>query len=537
MKTIISLIALLAISISISAQEYVSVDSEISSVTVFPDRAQLTREATLNLEKGKTLLKIAGLSPHTDASSIQVSGQGEFMIIAVNPRMNYLEPAEESEEVKKLRARVRELNIMIEDERTEIEILREKENFLVANRVVTGKNESINASELKNISELYTSSIESIRKGIVQKNRKISEYREEKQAIETQLNHSLRESRMLSSEVMVSVSAPSACRGKLKLSYLVSNAGWYPSYDIRVDDISSDVLISYKANVHQNTGRDWQDVKFSFSTASPSAPGDIPQLMPWYLNFYSPPVIYDYKSARSAARPEEQKIKADEEMLFEDDIPMTAQAGPPVNIVTSQTSFSFEVDIAQNIRSDGKINTIELQQLATEAHYSYVSVPKLREEAFLTAYIPGWESLNLLNGEANIYFGNTFTGNTLLNTGQISDTLEVSLGGDNNITVKRERRKEYTVVRTLGSNRIETRSFEISIRNNKSSDIDILVYDQLPVSQNRDIEVEATELSGGIVNEISGEIKWKANIAAGSSKDFILTYTVKYPKNQKVILE
>ncbi len=160
------------------AQEYVSVDSKISAVTVFPDRAQITREATLNLEKGKTLLRVAGLSPTTDASSMQVSGQGEFMIIAVNPRMNYLEPTEESEEVKKLRARVRELNFMIEDERTEIEILREKENFLVANRVVTGKNESINATELKNISELYTSSIESIRKGIVQKNRKIREYGE-----------------------------------------------------------------------------------------------------------------------------------------------------------------------------------------------------------------------------------------------------------------------------------------------------------------------------------------------------------------------
>ncbi|MGM0666588.1 MAG: mucoidy inhibitor MuiA family protein [Bacteroidota bacterium] len=537
MKTIIPFLSFLLVSMTLIAQEYVSVDSEISAVTVFPDRAQLTREATLNLEKGKTLLRIAGLSSHIEASSIQVSGQGEFMIIAVNPRMNYLEPTEESEKVKKLRARVRELNIMIEDEKTEIDILREKENFLVANRVVTGKNESINATELKNISELYISSIESVRKGIVQRNRLIKEYEEEKQAIENQLNHSLRESRMPSSEVMVSVSAPSACKGKLTLNYLVTNAGWYPSYDIRVDDISSDVLISYKANVYQNTGRDWENVRFSFSTASPSVSGDIPVLMPWYLNFYSPPVIYNYKSARSAARPEEQKIKADEEMLFEDDIPLTEAAGPPVNIITSQTSFSFEVDIAQNIRSDGKINTIELQQLAAEAHYSYVSVPKLREEAFLTAYIPEWESLNLLNGEANIYFGNTFTGNTMLNTGQISDTLEVSLGRDNSITVKREMRREYTVVRTLGSNRIETRSFEISIRNNKSSDIDILVYDQLPVSQNKDIEVEATELSGGIVNEVSGEIKWKATIAAGSSKDFILTYTVKYPKNQKVILE
>jgi len=485
MKTIIPFIALLLATMTISSQEYVNIDSKITSVTVFPDRAQINREALFSKGEGKSILRISGLSPYAEPSSMQVKGEGDFMIISVNTRMNFLEPTGESEEVKKISGRIEELETRIEDEKTGIGILKEKESFLTANRIVTGKNENISAQELKNITDLYTSSIESVRKGILEKNRLIKKYEEEKQKLENQLNLTLRESKMPSSELLVSVSSPTPARGKITLSYLVSNAGWYPSYDIRLDDIDEDIRLYYKANLQTM---------------------DIPD---------------------------------EEEMFFtlEEAVPVQEADAPPVNIARTNTSFSFEVDIPQKISSDGKINTIELQQLSAEAGYKYIAVPKLREDAFLTADIPEWEALNLMNGETNIYFGNTFTGTTILNTNQISDTLNVSLGTDNNITVKRERRKEYTLVRTIGSNRIDTRSFEISIRNNKSSDIHIIVYDQIPVSQNKDIEVEVTELSGGRLNEISGEVVWDTTIPAGSSKVFILTYAVKYPKNQKVILE
>ncbi len=539
MKTPILSIIFLMISLCASPQEYINIDSKITHARIFPDRAQLTREASLNISQGKSLLRIPGLSPYTDPSSIQVEGKGEFMIISVNPGMNYLEPTEESEELKNMRRRIEDLKKNIEDERTEIDILKEKESFLVANRTFTGKNENISAQEFKSITDLYTSSIESVRKGILKRNRIINKFEEEKQKLENQMNQSLRKSKMPSSEVMISVSSPSSGRGKIILSYLVSNAGWYPSYDIRVDDINEDVSMCYKANVHQNTGKDWKNIILSFSSANPSESGDIPVLLPYYLNFYTPPAPGYYKSARSMARTEIQDIAADEEMAFElaENAVLPPANMPPVNIIKTNTSFSFEVDLPQNISSDGKTNTIELQQLSAEASYKYVSVPKLREEAFLTADLPDWETLNLINGEANIYFGNTYTGTTMLNTYQISDTLSVSLGIDNTISVKRERRKEYTLVRTIGSNRIDTRSFEISIRNNKSSDIHIIVYDQLPVSQNKDIMVEARELSGGMIDNTSGEIKWDTTIPAGSTRQFIFTYEVKYPKNQKVILE
>jgi len=533
MKTFTSLLALLILSFSVCGQQYKNLDSKISEVSLFPDRAQVSRLASVELTAGESLLRITGLSPYIDASSIQVSGEGDFMIVSVNSRMNYLEETVESDEVKTLRSRIESLKTKIEDERTGIEILREKEAFLTANRVVTGKNESISAQELKSISDFYTSTIESVRKGILEKNRLIEKYEKEKQKLENQLNGAVKKSNTPSSEVLIAVSAGKTGSARISLSYLVSNAGWYPSYDIRVDDINQDVNIFYKANVWQRTGIEWKNAILSFSSASPTTSGNVPDLLPYYLNFYTP-ISTTRSKARSMAQPqamEEVMIVLDEEDSGYD------AASPPVNIIERGTAVSFEVNMPQNIKPDGKTNTIELQRLTSKTMYKYVSVPKLREEAFLTADIPDWELLNLMNGEANIYFGNTFTGTSMINTGQISDTLSISLGIDKNIIVERKVRKENTIIRTIGSKRTETRSYTISVRNNKSQDIDIVVYDQVPVSQNKDIEVEVEEISNGVLNDFSGELKWINTIPSQQTKEYVLTYTVKYPKNRKVVLD
>ncbi len=538
MRTIV-LISTIVFTYSIlQAQDYTDLNSRITDVTVFPDRAQIKMEADINIPQGKSLLRIPGLSPYTDPSSIRVKGEGDFMILSVNCRQNYLENTGENEYQKQLRERIEELKLKIEDEKTDMEILKEKEAFLTANRVIGGKNENLSAQELAGITEVYSSSIESIRKKNLSKSRLIRKYEEEKSKLENQLNGTLRSSRLPEYEVIISTSADKQSGAKLSLDYTAGNAGWYPSYDIRVDDIRDDVQIFYKANVWQNTGIDWLNTTLSFSDASPSESGTVPGLYPYYLNFYVPVKLESYKSRRSAAQPKMMEVM---EVAVSDDYEYSEEEPeapvPPVSVITHSKGFSFRLEIPQNVYSDGKNVITELQRLSVKANYKYITVPKLREAAFLTADIPDWESLNLLNGEANIYFGNSFTGTSSINTGQISDTLNISLGTDNGISVDRESLKEYTSTRLIGANRIDTRSYRIRIRNNKTMPVSIVIYDQIPVSQNKDIEVDATELSGGSLKSFTGEVKWQTEIPAGEEKEYILTYTVKYPKNEKVILE
>ena len=216
---------------------------------------------------------------------------------------------------------------------------------------------------------------------------------------------------------------------------------------------------------------------------------------------------------------------------------LEASAPMPVTVSESNISFSFDINVPRTVSSGGKPETVELQRLTVPATYSYAVTPKLASTAYLMGYITDWDKYNLLPGESNIYFSNTFTGKGYINTAELTDTLPVSLGADNSITVKRDRRTDFTSQRLIGANRIETLSFLISVRNNKSKAVTVRLRDQMPISQNSDITVEAAELSGGRHNNATGEVTWDLAAAPGQTKEVVFTYTVKYPKNRKVALE
>jgi uncharacterized protein (TIGR02231 family) len=218
--------------------------------------------------------------------------------------------------------------------------------------------------------------------------------------------------------------------------------------------------------------------------------------------------------------------------------PVLAEAVPvPVEKKTGETTVSFDITTPYSIASDGKVQTIEIQRTNTPADYKYVTIPKLSPIAYLTGNITDWAKQSLIGGEATLYFENTFVGKSYLNVNQLTDTLAISLGMDNSILVKREKRQDFTSKKVLGSNKTETYSFLITLRNNKSTPIRITVNDQIPVSSNSGIEVDAVELSGGRHNSQTGEIKWDLSIKPQETKQLILTYSVKYPKDKTVILE
>ena len=208
-----------------------------------------------------------------------------------------------------------------------------------------------------------------------------------------------------------------------------------------------------------------------------------------------------------------------------------------VMVTTAQTTASFNILIPYTIATDGKKYLVEIQKSTLAAKFEYQGVPKLDPDAFLVARVTGWEDLNLLSGPVNLFFEGTYVGKSNLDMQNTQDTLELSLGRDKNIVVKRERRKEYTVLQTIGANHKESRAFDISIRNNKKQDVDMVIMDQLPVSTNKDITIDISEISGASIDKESGKLTWKFLLKSSESKTFRLAYEVKYPKDRKVVLE
>jgi uncharacterized protein (TIGR02231 family) len=281
----------------------------------------------------------------------------------------------------------------------------------------------------------------------------------------------------------------------------------------------------------------WKDVKLSFSNATPWVTGDIPVFYPWFIDYYNPAPVQLRSKSAGVSRSEAPVMM---EMAAMDNLKdaKAIEAAPVyVEKQIGETTITFDIALPYTIPSDGKIQTVEIQRLTAPADYKYVTLPKLSNLAYLTANITDWAKLSLQSGEATLYFENSFVGKSYLNVNQLTDTLTLSLGTDNSILVKREKQKDFTSKKVIGANKTETWSFLLTLRNNKTNPVKIVLTDQIPISSNSGISVEAIELSGGKHNTQTGEIKWDLVIKPQETKQIILTYSVKYPKDKTVILE
>jgi uncharacterized protein (TIGR02231 family) len=539
MKNLIIVFMLTASTLgSLFAEGEKEIKAVIKHITVYPDRAQVSHETTVDIPAGSTVLKLSGLSPYIDAQSIQVKGKGDFTIMAVNQQNNYLQNLEDIPEVKNIRSQIEALQTKVEDEHAALDVLKEKAAFLAANRAILVKETTFSIDQLKGVMDLYTNSMEQVTMTTLKKNRLVKDYERQIAALQRQISDKFGK-QLPSGEISVTVSAGKPVTGSLTFSYVVTNAGWYPSYDIRVDDITKPVTLYYKANVFQNTGVSWKDVRLSFSNATPWVAGNVPELNPWFLDFYQAQPHFVLRGMasgiqRKSAAPSKAEVLAPEP----DNIKMEAEAAPaPVEKNVGETTVTFDVTEPYSLASDGKVQTIELQRTTSPAEYKYVTVPKMSPLAYLTCNITDWAQQSLISGEATLYFENTFVGKSYLNVNQLKDTLTISLGNDNSILVRREKRKDFTTKKVIGANRTETNSFLITIRNNKQNAVRITVNDQLPVSSNSSIEVSPLELTGAKYNSLTGEVKWDLEIKPSETKQLILTYSVKYPKDKTIILE
>ena len=208
-----------------------------------------------------------------------------------------------------------------------------------------------------------------------------------------------------------------------------------------------------------------------------------------------------------------------------------------VNQVENQTNIEFDITDPYTITNDGKLCTVDINEFELKAIYQYAVVPKVSIDVFLTAKLTDWNKYNFLSGEANLFFEGTFIGKSVIDANATADTLNLSLGADKNIVVTRNAVKTLTEKQNLGSNRKETRDWEIEVKNRKNQLVNLLVEDQIPVSQNSSIEVEKQELSGAKLDEKSGKVTWDFQLSPQDDKKVELRYLVKYPKSQSVIVQ
>lgn len=525
---------LLLLSLRLSAQQVKTVDSRISHVTVFLNKAQIERVIKTRVEAGKTDLIVTGLTSQLDPQSIQVAGKGNFVILGITHQQNYLSELNVPASLRILKDSLEYLQKQIALEQSQKEILNKEEQMLLSNQKIGGTNQNLTVAELKGMADFYRVRLGEIVTTRMKHDDKIKKINERVVKLQRQIQEQNELYARNTSEIVISISADAASAADLQVNYIVANAGWYPQYDLRAINTKSPVQLNYKANVYQSTGEEWKNVKLKLSTANPSEGGLKPELYTWYLNFEEP-VLYKRLKGRAAgvmlesAAPAMAKDKAEEDAEALNEVTTTADY---VNTIQTSLNAVFDIALPYTVASSSKPTLVDISKHDLKATYQYSVAPKLDADAFLMAQVVDWEQLSLLPGEANVFFEGTFVAKTYLDPNNIKDTLAVSLGRDKRIVVKREKLKDYNSRKTIGSNQRESFAFEISVRNTKNEAIKIVVEDQLPVSQNSQIEVTSTDAGGAGYNKNTGKLMWELNVQPNETKKVTYKFEVKYPKGK-----
>lgn len=599
--------------------------SKIQDVTLFLSGAQVFENASCQITEGESVILLKGLSPYLDEKSIQVKGQGNFTIQSVNKRLDFLSEKEVGEKVKGIEAQIEGIQKSQTLSQNRLQVLATKASVLAANKDLGGNQSGPTMAELRAALDFFDAELTKITAEELKIKTEIAEGETKIQQLRNQIS-AMQESQNKSfSEIRIRVKAPTTGTATFQVNYLVANAGWYPKYDVRVKNINEPLQLNYKAEVYQNTGVDWKNVKLRFSNANPNQSGQSPNLDKWELNYarfttvnkFSVPqtpgsvsgVVLDETgqpvpgatvlvkgttigtSADMEGRysltlpsnaqnlvfsfigyaPQEVGIQGrsnvsvslnpDTQMLQEavvagygsmekrlqgkvagisvvEDRARDIESAPLVtSFIENQTTVEIEVAEPYSIKTNGERTLVDLKGYDIPATYRYTAIPKLDKDAFLIAEIAEWNQYSLLEGESNLYFEDGFVGRSILNAAALQDTLQVSMGRDRSIVMQREKVDQFSKKRTIGSNITESRGYEITLKNNKSQAVTLVVKDQIPVSVNSSIEVTPGELSGGKLDSQTGIVTWEITLAPGAQHKLSLQYEVKYPRSERIILD
>lgn len=522
----IALLIIFLVSPIIASNE-INIKTNPVGVKVFLRGAELQHTAKIKVEKGLTDLVIGGLASNIDRNSLNVAANGDAVIISVLQRFDFMKPAEKNPQIVSLEDSLEVLNRKLSLKQNENDILKIEIELIMANKQIGGDNKSVAVTELMKMADFFRKRIGEIKTQQLSLTNDIKKLEKEIDRVKKQLGELNAKLNRPANEVVITISAKSATTIELSLSYFIYDAGWQPVYDIRVNKLDSPANLSYKANVWQNSGLDWNDINIVLSTRSPVQNNNKPELYPWFIDFQTYALYRDLMTTSQKSFPP-PSIQGVEEAKSAETMADYFTADE------KQLSVEFNPSLKYSIPTDNKPHTVSLQEFSIPANYEYYAAPKLDNNAFLLAYLTKWNEYNLLPGQVNIYFENSYVGQSFIDPFTTKDTLIISLGRDQNITIKRDVLKDFTEDKFLSSDVERFFGFDIVIRNNKNIAVNILVEEQLPISKNEEIRVKPIDISGGKLNPVEGKVTWKVSAEPSKSISKKFVYSVRYPKDKSI---
>ncbi|MCL2092151.1 MAG: DUF4139 domain-containing protein [Micrococcales bacterium] len=516
--------------------------SHITQVVVHPDGATVTR--TARLPEGAGRRSVAIVVPwQVEPDSLTAALSPGTRLVSLDFEVDRSRPAGSSARRKDLVARLDEARIAVTRLDDAVAVLEARERFVLAScRLGTRTDASVD--RLSQLDDYLAAQLGEVRRTMSEQRRDRVEAERHRERIEKALADLGKERPDPVGRVVVECESAEPDAPEVTLGYFTRQAGWRPQHQLRVDDLAGPVRLAFAACVAQSTGEDWLDVPLVVSTARPGLGNTAPELDPWRLRMPRPVAqtmrtrsapVGSYAWAGDGAVAREPVAALGEQALA------AAPASPEPVMVSGEAgqatanASQWTITTPCRLESGQGERVLDVLELAIGARYRHVAVPKVDRDAFLQARLDGWSQLDLPPGPARVFLENRYVGTTFVDTGTTEEDLDVALGRDAAIFVTREKSDELARHR-LGRKSRAVRAWKIAVRNNKPTEIELVLHDQIPLSADSDITVTPRELSGGELDADTGEVTWTLTLAPGAVEERTVAFDVDHPKGTHLSL-
>ncbi len=545
--------AAIVFSITANAQKPVFTQAQIQSARVYNNAAELKHKASTQISSGTSEIVITNVANYLNENTVQIGVPKHVTVMSVQFTNAYVEEYDNNqdsplvkpvkEEIKKKETELKTLQNQLTAERKSVELLDKNQSMSNA--------QNFSVAELTKLLEFYKTKRSELSNSINKLELQETVLKEELTALKGKLTFNETTSEKTSQgKLIVNVMSNQAGNIPLEISYLTNQANWQPSYEMRIDKINEPINMLYKAQVQQNTGIDWKNVKLSLTSGPANQNTFAPQLQPWFVDY---PIVsnrgYDNGTLRSLGQQTGGSQKSSKGTLQRDfndssnagraDYEIAEVLAPSTindftQINENQLNITFDIDIPYTILSNGKQHSVALKDTQLPATYSYITTPKLDTNAYLIAKVKDYGGYNILPGEANVVFEGMYVGKTYVNANANEDELRLSLGKDQNISVTRTLINDKSGTKTLSSRKVQDFVYEISIRNNKKESVALIIEDQIPISSNTDIEITLSDKGGSTTDVEKGKLTWEVNLKPNETKKIRFGYQVKSAKDKSL---
>lgn len=517
----------------------ISAISQVTKVTVYTDRALVTRTAEVELEKGSHSVVFEGLPAGLLEESLRVEGKGSMAVTLQGAELKKIFTTEQVDEhQRKLREELEKL----QDERRLLdakgEALQFQKSFL--NSISNFGNAQVpkdimthmpNAGEWSGVSQFLldahtqnATGIASLEFEIRQKDREI----EAKQRELGEIGAGASEMKT----VLVNLEAAEKGKFKMELSYLVWGASWVLSYDAKVMAAKKTCTLVTYGDVRNGTGEDWTQVSLTLSSSKPAIGGKMPELTPWYVDFFQAFPQAKVLRAASLARMEEKVSGAMQDVALKEQ--EFAAAIPQAQVAQDLGSVTFELGRPVTVAGDNHLYHLPVLSEDFAISLDYEATPKLSPYAFLHSQVLNDKDHPLAAGPVNIFFNGNYVGKSFLNTVGKGEKFDLYLGVDEEIKIKRTALVDLSKKTLLGLKARRDYGYSIEMENYKKEPVTLKIIDQIPTSRNNDIKAQFVSSSVKPETKDLGRLEWKFNLEPSEKEKLEFQFFVEYPSDKSV---